>query len=440
MILIKKSVIVNEETPMKIRHALPAALLVPLLLFCLAGVSRAGEPLTWQQVRATFIATNPTLLAGRLGIEESKAEEITAYLRPNPQLTAATDYIHPFKSYGALDDAQPSISVGYLIERLNKRGLRLETARKGTAVAVSQLADQERTLLFTLRSAFIQVLQQKALLALAREDLAYYDKVLDVSAERFRTGDIARIDLDRLQLIRVQYESELETAIVNLRTAKIQLLMLLNDRTPVETFDVTGPFDFAEAVSPLPEFRAIALETRPDLRAAVQSIDQARSAQQLAEANASTDPTISIDGGRFPQTTVPAPSVVSYVGFSVSIPLRIFDRNQGERLRTKLDVTRNERLRDVTEAQLYSDVDSAHVTLNGTVVLLKPYKTQYLKQATTVRDTVTFSYQRGGASLLDFLQAQADYRSVQIAYLNLVGSYLSAAAQLNLAVGREVIQ
>jgi cobalt-zinc-cadmium efflux system outer membrane protein len=172
----------------------------------------------------------------------------------------------------------------------------------------------------------------------------------------------------------------------------------------------------------------------------VQSIDQARSAQQLAEANASTDPTISIDGGRFPQTTVPAPSVVSYVGFSVSIPLRIFDRNQGERLRTKLDVTRNERLRDVTEAQLYSDVDSAHVTLNGTVVLLKPYKTQYLKQATTVRDTVTFSYQRGGASLLDFLQAQADYRSVQIAYLNLVGSYLSAAAQLNLAVGREVIQ
>jgi cobalt-zinc-cadmium efflux system outer membrane protein len=438
MILIKKSVIVNEETPMKIRHALPAALLVPLLLFCLAGVSRAGEPLTWQQVRATFIATNPTLLAGRLGIEESKAEEITAYLRPNPQLTAATDYIHPFKSYGALDDAQPSISVGYLIERLNKRGLRLETARKGTAVAVSQLADQERTLLFTLRSAFIQVLQQKALLALAREDLAYYDKVLDVSAERFRTGDIARIDLDRLQLIRVQYESELETAIVNLRTAKIQLLMLLNDRTPVETFDVTGPFDFAEAVSPLPEFRAIALETRPDLRAAVQSIDQARSAQQLAEANASTDPTISIDGGRIPPSS--APVSPGYVGVSVSIPLRIFDRNQGERLRTKLDVTRNERLRDVTEAQLYSDVDSAHATIVSTVILLKPYKTQYLKQATTVRDTVTFSYQRGGASLLDFLDAQRDYRSVRLAYLNLVGSYLSAAAQLNLAVGREVIE
>jgi len=437
-ILVKKSAVANKETPVKIRLALPVALLSPLLLFCLAGVSRAGEPLTWQQVRAKFIATNPTLLAGRLGIEESKAQEVTAYLRPNPQLTAATDYIHPFRSYGALEDAQPSVSLSYLIERMNKRGLRLETARKGTAVAVSQLADQERTLLFALRSAFIQALQQKAVLDLARENLAYYDHVLDVSAERFRTGDIARIDLDRLQLQRVQYESDVQTAAVNLRTAKIQLLTLLNDRTPVETFDVTGPFDFAEAVLPLPEFRAIALETRPDLRAAVQSIDQAKSAQQLAEANASTDPTIGLDVGRFPQSTMPAPS--NYAGFSVSIPLRIFDRNQGERLRTKLDISRSERLRDVIEAQAYSDVDSAHAAIVSTVILLKPYKTQYLKQATTVRDTVTFSYQRGGASLLDFLDAQRDYRSVRLAYLNLVGSYLSAAAQLNLAVGREVIE
>jgi cobalt-zinc-cadmium efflux system outer membrane protein len=128
------------------------------------------------------------------------------------------------------------------------------------------------------------------------------------------------------------------------------------------------------------------------------------------------------------------------MGVFVSIPLRIFDRNQGERLRTKLDIGRNERVRDATEALLYSDVDSAYATLESTVILLKPYKAHYLEQALTVRDTVTFSYQRGGASLLDFLQAQNDYRSVQRNYLILVGSYLSAAAQLNLAGGREVIE
>jgi cobalt-zinc-cadmium efflux system outer membrane protein len=127
------------------------------------------------------------------------------------------------------------------------------------------------------------------------------------------------------------------------------------------------------------------------------------------------------------------------MGLSVSIPLRIFDRNQGEKLRTQHDIRRNERLRDATEALIYSDVDSAYATLQSTVILLQPYKAKYLEQATTVRETVTFSYERGAASLLDFLGAQNDYRTVQRSYLSLVGAYLSAAAQLNRAVGREVI-
>jgi cobalt-zinc-cadmium efflux system outer membrane protein len=123
----------------------------------------------------------------------------------------------------------------------------------------------------------------------------------------------------------------------------------------------------------------------------------------------------------------------------VGIPLRIFDRNQGEKLRTRLDVGRNERLRAATEAQVFSDVDSAYATLNSTIILLRPYKAQYLQQSVRVRDTIFFSYQRGGASLLDFLSAESEYRGVQLNYVNLVGSYLVAAAQLNQAVGREVI-
>ena len=407
---------------------------------CLSKVSFAQQPLTWQQVRDKFAVTNPTLQAARIGIDESRAHEITAYLRPNPNLTTSMDYVHPFRSNGSLEDAQPVVAFSYLFERMNKRGLRLESAKKGTAIAISQLADQERTLLFTLRSVFIQVLQQKAILALTKENLAYYDNVLQVSTDRYKAGDIARIDLDRLQLQRVQFESDMQTATVNLRTAKIQLLTLLNDRTPVEQFDVTGSFDFSEQVPPLDEFRTIALETRPDLKAARQSIDQARTNHQLAEANSSTDPTVGIDVGRFPQSTVPEPSAVSYMGVFVSIPLRIFDRNQGERLRTKLDIARSERVRNAVEAQLYGDVDSAYATLNSTLILLQPYKAKYLQQAVTVRDTMTFSYERGGASLLDFLGAQRDYRSVQMGYLNLIGSYFSAAAQLNLAVGREVIE
>jgi cobalt-zinc-cadmium efflux system outer membrane protein len=123
----------------------------------------------------------------------------------------------------------------------------------------------------------------------------------------------------------------------------------------------------------------------------------------------------------------------------VSIPLRIFDRNQGEKQRTQLDIGRNQQLVEATRAQVFSDVDSAYATVLSTVILLKPYKERYLRQASSVRDTIEFSYQHGAASLLDFLNAQADYRSVQVNYLDLMGSYLNAANQLNLAVGREVI-
>jgi cobalt-zinc-cadmium efflux system outer membrane protein len=300
-------------------------------------------------------------------------------------------------------------------------------------VAQSQLADQERSLIVTLRGAFVQVLQAKAIRELARENLTYYDHELDISRDRYKAGDIARVDLDRLELQRVQYESDLQTAEVNLRTNKIQLLQLLNDRTPVEQFDITGPFEFQEMTQSQEEFRRMAFEERPDLKAAVQSVDKAHTDYKLAVANGATDMTFGVDFARNPPIPV-------YMGVSVTIPLRIFDRNQGEKERTRLDVGRSERLRDASEAQVYSDVDSAYVTIVNTLILLRPYKAKYLQTAARVRDTIAFSYQHGQASLVDYLDAQRGYRAVETSYLNLVGSYLSAASQLNLAVGREVIQ
>ncbi len=398
----------------------------------------AQKVLTWQQAEEEFEKSNPTLRAAQIGIDESRAEEVTAFLRPNPDLTAGIDQINPFAKnpvdkYSPFSEAFPSASVSYLHERRHKRELRLESAQKGTAVAQSQLEDQKRNLIFNLRTAFIQMLQAKAVLDLAKENLAYFDRELAISRERYNAGDIARVDLDRLELQRVQYESDLQTADVNLRTAKIQLLQLLNDRTPIDQFDASGPFDFSEPALVQDDLRRIAMEERPDLKAAVQSVDKAQTDYKLAVANGSTDPTFGMDFARNPPIPV-------YVGVNVNIPLRIFDRNQGEKERTRLDIGRNERLRDAAQAQVFSDVDSAYVTLLNTVTLLRPYKTKYLATAARVRDTIAFSYQHGQAALVDYLDAQRDYRSVQVSYLNLVGSYLSAASQLNLAVGREVIQ
>jgi len=406
-----------------------------------SAFAQTGGPLTWEQVRQRFELSNPTLLAGKLGIDESKAQEITAYLRPNPGLTLSTDGTQVSRYRGIwqpFTGTQFSSNFSYLHERRHKRELRLESAQKATGIAVSGQADLLRSLLFSLRQAFVEALQEKAIFELAKENLAYYDHVLDVNRERYKAGAMAQVDLDRLELQRVQYESDLQTAEESLETAKIQILMLLNDRTPVDQFDVTGPFDFSSQLAPLDEVRQTALESRPDLKAALQSVDKAKTDHRLAVANGSTDPTFSAWYTYNPSFN--NPFAHQTLGASVSIPLRIFDRNQGEKLRTQLDVGRNERLMDSTRAQVFSDVDSSYATVQSTVILLQPYKDKYLQQASRVRDTIAFSYEHGAASLLDFLNAQAEYRTVQVNYLNLVASYLNAASQLNQAVGREVIQ
>jgi len=396
--------------------------------------------LTWEQVKAKFEAANPVLKSDQANVDEMKAEEITAYLRPNPQFTMTEDgtAIAPHDgSWQPIKGTDLSPNFSYLHERDHKRELRLESAKEGTQIAASAHQDLDRTLLFGLRSAFVQTLEAKAVLELARADLEYYDKIIDISKARFAAGDLAQIDLDRIELLRVQYETEIQTAIVNLRTAKIALLQLLNDRTPVDQFDVTGPFDFSSDLKPLTDFEQAALDARPDLKAAIEAIEQAKTNHKLAISNGSTDPTYS--AWYTYNSSNNNPNGIQTLGLSVQIPLRIFDRNQGEKQRTLIDIDRNQDLTDAARAHVFNDVDSAYEQVRSNIELLKPYKAQYRDQATRVRDTVTYAYQHGGASLMDFLNAQSDYRVVQLAYLELVGAYLTAAGQMNLAVGREVI-
>ena len=407
----------------------------------LANSASAQQALTWDQVKAKFEAVNPVLKADAANVEEMKAEEITAFLRPNPQVGLLADGTQivphdgvwtPFK--GTYE--QPSIS--YLHERERKRELRLESAKEGTQISQSQHTDLERNLIFGLHSAFVQTLQAKAVLALAKADLEYYDKIIDISRARFNAGDLAKIDLARIELQRVQYESEIETAIVNLRQQKIQLLLLLDDRTPVDRFDVIGLFELGPDLQPLSDYHQIALDNRPDLRAAIQTIQQSQTNHKLAISNGSADPTF---GAWYTHnSSTNNPNGIQTIGLSVNIPLRIFDKNQGEKKRTLIDIDKSQDAAEAAKAQVFSDVDNAYELVRSNIALIKPYKAQYLDQSVYVRDTVTFAYQHGGASLMDFLNAQSDYRVVQLAYLQLIGAYMTAAGQMNLAVGHEEFQ
>jgi cobalt-zinc-cadmium efflux system outer membrane protein len=410
-----------------------AAALCPASLF-------SQTALTWEQVKSIFEGANPTLKSAQISIDESRAAEITAYLRPNPDIGVTADGFQLTKNQGIwrpFSGVYESPSFSYLHERANKRELRLANAKKATEIAATSYLDQERGLLFTLRTAFASVLQAKAFLENAILNLKYWDHELDIDRKRLDAGDIAPIDYQRLHQQRVQFETDFETATVNLRTAKIELLMLLNDRTPIEQFDVSGPYDFAELIKPLDDFRNAALDTRPDLRVAMQNVELARLAYQLAVSNGSTDPTFGVWYSHNPSFANPYAN--NTLGGNISIPLRIFDRNQGQKALTQLDISRNQRMYDAAKAQVFNDVDSAYVTVESTINLLKSYKASYLDEAAQIRDRMQYSYENGGNSLLDYLDAEKAYRDTRLAYLNLIGAYLAAAAQMNQAVGRDVL-
>ncbi len=410
----------------------------PSLSFLVLGVcaqsALAQQPFTWNEVRERFRQNNPNLLAGQLNIQESRANEVTAGLRPNPELGFVADQFrifHPNPLQPFLN-AQITPTISQLIERRNKRQLRVASARLITEAAATDQLDLERTLTFSLRDAFNRVLLAKALLQLAKNNLDYYNQVVRVNEERLKAGDISRVDFVRVDLQHVQFETDLVTAQVNLRTAKIQLLALLNDRRPVDSFDVTGPFAFEERLLLLDEIRKQALATRPDLRSAATQVERARADHRLAIANGSTDPIVGLELQRTQADNT--------AGISVQFPLRIFDRNQGEKARTSIVIQQNERNRQGVEAVVIRDVESGFASLESVASLLKPYRDRYIPESVEIRDKINFAFTNGGASLLDFLDAQRSYRDTQVAYLNLLGNYYAAANQLNLAVGQEVTQ
>lgn len=408
---------------------------------CLGRVALCQNAVTWPQIRDRMLMVNSTVAAGETGIAESRAQEITALLRPNPQINFSADgfQIAPHDGvWQPLSGVVLTPGASYLIERGQKRPLRGESARLATSGATTDQEDLKRNLVYTARTSYVSLLQAKALLDLAEQNLKYYDNIIDLNRTRYQAGDIAQVDFQRVEIQRVQFESDLVNAGVSLRTAKIQLLALLEDRTPVENFEVTGDFNFKEAVLVLPELRQMATANRPDLRSAETAIEKARADSRLAIADGTADPTLSSWYSRNPSFS--NPFATNTIGGSISIPLRINDRNQGEKARTALEIERTQKLKDALTISIYRDVDSAYASVDSVRALLRPYRDKYLVESADIRDKMSFAFNQGGAALIDFLQAQKDYRDTQLAYVNLEGSFWNAVAQLSLAVGQEVMQ
>ena len=405
-----------------------------LLAVLFSGVIMQAQtpqpPLTLQQALDIARTRNPNLLAIQQHVIATKANEVTAGLRQNPNFTLSGADV----SLPANNPSSPysyAANVNRLFERGEKRRWRLDIAHATSDVTQSQYKDSGRQTELAVKQAFTQLLAAKAALGISDENLQGYRKTVDLSKARLDAGDISATDFDRIDLQLAEFESDYDNAKLNLVQSSAQLQLLLGIDKPTDTFDITGTLDAPIVTAPLTQLEQEALQSRPDCLAAEQSVRLADSNIKLADADGTTDPTV---GGEYERT-----GTYNSAGFQVSIPLRIFDRNQGEKQRTRYEAQSSRFAETAARNQVINDVDQAWAAYETSLGMAKRYHSRYLQEATRVRDNLEYSYRHGGTTLLDYLDALRDYRQTNLDALNANTQVWLALHQLSFAAATEIV-
>jgi cobalt-zinc-cadmium efflux system outer membrane protein len=433
LVLLRKS---RREFNAKIGVGVVAwTIAVCVLTVPVCGQSAGPTSITLDEAIQMALQHNHNMLAARTTIQQSEAEEITANLRPNPSLFADWEYLplnHSGQNSQYLHDStEGDLGLSYLVERGKKRQHRLQAAKDVTAQTRSQVADNERSLTFSTASLFVNVQLAESTLDLAAKDLKSFQKTVDLGQLRYDKGAISEDDYLKIKLQLLQFETDYQQA----EMAKVQALSDLRQALGYESvppdYDVAGPFDYEPLKGNLEDFQLKALQTRPDLRAAQQGVTAATSQYELQRAIGKQDVTVQ---GNYSHV-----NGINAASFYGSIPLAIFNRNQGEIARARFAITQAEEQEKATSGQTLTDVRDAYEGWRVSDKIVQLYRSGYLDVAQKDRDIAEYAYQRGAVSLLDFLDAERGYRATQLAYRQALASYLLALEQLRQAVGTRAL-
>ena len=389
----------------------------------------ASAPLTMQQAVDLARVKNPTLLSAHENLLSVKAQEIQAGVRANPNLNASGSNVTLGPNSNNPYDY--SVGVGRLFERGEKRRWRLDGARSTTAQTDAQYHSQEQQTILAVRQAFTNFVLAKAAKKLADDNLGDFKHEVDIGRDRLQAGDIAKLDFERLDLQLAQFESDETNAVTNAQQASIQLQVLIGYDKPRPDFDVVG--DIVPPIVPftMEQLEQKSLAARPDYRAAQLGVAVADANVKLAYANGTTDPTLEADYDR----NGPDNSV----GFSVSIPLRFFDRNQGNKAISKFSAQASRFAEIAARNQVFGDVDEAWSGYINAKVLSDRYNGHYLDEAKDILDISKFSYEHGGLALIDYLDALRESRSITSDALTSYAQTWMAIHQLSFASATEVL-
>jgi cobalt-zinc-cadmium efflux system outer membrane protein len=416
--------------------------MVGLLLTQLAqGQVQGPVRITLDEAVQMALQHNHNILAMMTTIQQSQAEEVTQNLRPNPALFADWEYLplgSPSRQNSAIysgvstpdylnNNTEGDIGLSYLIETGGKRHARLQAQKDITAQTRSLVDDNGRGLTFQVATLFFSAQLAESTLDLAEKDVKSFQQTVDISEAQYKAGGLSENDYLMIKLQLLQFESDVEQAQLARVQSLSDLRQLLGYESVSEDYDVVSSFEYQPVKVNLDDLKLKALQNRPDLRAAQQGVTAANSQLVLQKANGKPDLTVQAN-----YSHVNALNAATFYG---SIPLPIFNRNQGEIARARFAITQADEQEKATNGQALTDVYDAYQGLrsNDKVVLL--YISKYLDVATRSRDISEYAYHRGGASLLVFLDAERNYRATQFAYRQALASYLLALEQLREAVG-----
>ncbi len=366
--------------------------------------------LTLQQVVDRARSSNPTLLAAEANLRSVRAQELQAAVRANPYLGVAGSDVTEYgtSNGGPTTPYAYSLQVSRLFERGGKRGIRIENARDTTAQTAAQLQDTIRQTVLQVRTAFTHMIFAKQSLELSRAQLADFRHEVEIAQDRYKAGDLGRLDFERLDLQLGAFESDSANDEIALQQASDQLQTLIGVVEPTRTFDIAGDIVPPVINETREQLLQQALASRPDLRAALAGVQTAQSAYRLAIADGTADPTLEAEYDRTPQQ--PGYNSNS-AGFNVNIPLRIFDRNQGNKETARLAIDQAQLTAVAARNQVASDVDQAWVAYTQAKILSDRYGNHYLDESADVLSIARFAFDHGGLALIDYLDSLRDSRT-----------------------------
>jgi outer membrane protein, heavy metal efflux system len=392
-------------------------------------VTPSSAALTMQQAVDLAKAKNPTLLSAQQTLLSVKAQETQAGVRVNPYFTFAGSNV-TLPAEGASNPYSYSLQVSRLFERGEKRRWRLDSARSTTLQTGEQYHSQEQQTILAVKQAFTSFVLAKAAKKLADDNLADYKREVEIGRERLKAGDLSKFDFERLDLQLAQFESDESNAATNAQQASAQLQVLLGYDKPRPDFDVIGDIVPPVVSLSVTDLEQKALAARPDIKAAQYGVAVADANVKLAYANGTTDPTLE---GEYDRS-----GTYDSAGFNINIPLRIFDRNQGNKETSKYVAQASRFTEIAARNQVFSDVHQAWAGYINSKALADRYNGHYLDEAKDALDIARFSYEHGGLALIDYLDAIRDSRSVTSDALNAYAQTWMAIHQLGFVTASDI--